>query len=197
MVMKIKYFSSKEIFLYNGEEIIQLTDNDALDKDAQIFGNNVVWESTESHSDSEIFLYNGKEIIQLTDNDVFDESPQISGNNVVWFGGINLDKDRPLHDGEIFLYNGQEIVQLTDNDVPDLFPKINENTIVWRRENLPKNGKVLTSVMLATLDDTDSSSIPHRDRVAYLAGNRNQKLVTSSTIIILGLIFLVWLTRLC
>lgn len=162
----------------------------------QVFGEKVVWNSNNG-AKNKILLYDGSKTIEINSTNVGSISfPLISGNNVVWFGGIDLDKDRLLHDGEIFLYDGQEIVQLTDNDVPDLFPKINENTIVWRRENLPENGKVLTSVMLATLDDTNSSSIPHRDRVAYPAGNRESKFITSSTIIILGLIFLVWLKKL-
>lgn len=76
------------------------------------------------------------------------------------------------------------------------FHEISGNNVVWFGGiNLNKDGKVLTSVMLATLDDTNSSSIPHRDRVAYPAGNRQSKFITSSTIIILGLISLCWLKR--
>ena len=75
------------IFLYNGSETIQLTDNDVADNFPQISGENVVWQGGNEGGDTEIFFYNGSETIQLTDNDVADNFPQISGDNVVWQGG--------------------------------------------------------------------------------------------------------------
>lgn len=167
--------SERGVFLYNGKKTIKLDNNVNL-ASLQIQGHNLVWNTTidffDSKDDSEIFLYNGKETIQLTDNDLNDFSPEISGDNIVWDSGNDFNS-------EIFLYDGKEIIQLTDNNVNDMFPKIDGNRIVWQRIDETK-AEPTTSVMLATLDDTKSSSIPPLDR--------EQELVSSSVIIIFGLI---------
>lgn len=58
-----------EIFLYNGSETIQLTNNDVGDFEPAVSGNNVAW-SRNDGNDAEIIFYNGNETIQLTDNEV-------------------------------------------------------------------------------------------------------------------------------
>lgn len=176
-VVWISGISEQDLFLYNGKETIQINDQNVKSSNPQIYGNNVVWEGVGSNGNSEIFFYNGKETIQLTDNDVYDYSPQISGDNVVWISG----------DGSgILLYNGSETIQLTDNDeFFETSPKIDGNKIVWQRYNLAEH---TTSIMLATIDDTESSSTPPLDR--------EQKFVSSS-MIILGLISICLLKKLC
>ncbi len=115
-----------EIFLYNGSETIQLTDNDVNDFFPKISGDNVVWQS-QIREDAEIFLYDGSETIQLTNNDVGDERPAISGDNVVWSGSDG-------NDSEIFLYDGSETIQLTNNDVRDFIPAISGDNVVWKSD---------------------------------------------------------------
>lgn len=147
----------------------------------QISGEKVVWKGTDAKGNSEIFFYNGEETIQITNNDVTDKSPAISGNNIVWVGEDGWN--------EIFFYNGNETIQLTNNkelsEVSiqlDGNPKVDGNRVVWQRLNL---SNATTSVMLATVDNTKSASSQYSDR--------QLKFVTSSTIIILSLIFLCWL----
>ena len=73
-----------EIFLYNGSETVQLTDNDVGDFLPVTSGNNVVWERDDGN-DREIFLYDGNETVQLTDNDVDDFSSLISEDRITWY----------------------------------------------------------------------------------------------------------------
>jgi beta propeller repeat protein len=112
-----------EIYLYNGNSTIQLTDNNYDDFFPQISGNNVVWYSYDGN-DSEIYLYNGNSTIQLTDNNYDDFYPQISGNNVVWYSYDG-------NDSEIYLYNGNSTIQVTDNNYDDTEAQISGNNVAW------------------------------------------------------------------
>lgn len=180
--------SRRNLYLYDGRKIIQLDDRDrnVIISSIQISdkNKNIVWVASNSidsgifahDRSSEIFLYNGKETIQLTNNDVIDYAPQISGDSVVWVSGGSLNS-------EIFFYNGNKIIQITNNSTGDVLPYIEENKIVWLNED-----ESITSVMLTTIDNTESTSIPSSDR--------NYKIITSSTIIILCLISLCFLKKL-
>ena len=136
-----------EIFLYNGSETIQLTDNDVNDFFPKISGDNVVWQS-QINLDAEIFLYDGSQTIQITDNDVRDFFPAISGDNIVWSGNDGNDR-------EIFLYNGSETIQLTDNDVNDFFPKISGNNVVWQSQ-IDSDGEIFLYDGSETIQLTDN-----------------------------------------
>ena len=137
-----------EIFLYNGSETIQLTDNDVNDFFPKISGDNIVWQS-QINEDSEIFLYDGSEaeIIQITDNAIRDTNPAISGSNVVW-----------SQSGEIVLYNGSETIQLTDNDVRDTSPAISGNNVVWKSE-IDTDGEIFLYDGNETIQLTDNNVV--------------------------------------
>jgi beta propeller repeat protein len=105
-----------EIYLYNGNASLRLTDNDFDDENPQIWGNNIVWQG-----DGEIYFYNGFNIVRLTSNAINDENPQISGNNAVWEGN-----------GEIYFYNGIRTIRLTTNAINDTNPQISGNNVVWQ-----------------------------------------------------------------
>ncbi|MGL5833820.1 MAG: hypothetical protein ACRC1Z_11400 [Waterburya sp.] len=179
------------LFFYNGRKTIQLDDHDryVAGSSVQISGDNVVWinyKNNYSRDDSEIFLYNGKETIQLTNNDVDDFFPQVSGDNVVWQREVLFNREEYLYQSEIFLYNGKETIRLTNNDVNDFLPQIDGNRIVWERASAVEK---TTNIMLATLEDTKSSSTPPLDR--------GQEFVSSSMMIIFGLISCYLLKKLC
>jgi hypothetical protein len=121
-----------EIFLYDGTNTIQLTDNSYEDHSAQINDNGyVVWcgMAGEEYGFGEIFLYDGTGITRLTNNSHFDEHPQINNNGyVVWQGGYGFDSP----DNEIFLYDGTNTIQLTDNSYEDHSALINDSGyVVW------------------------------------------------------------------
>jgi hypothetical protein len=60
-------------------QINQLSNNNLVNRDPRISGNNVVWRANDGNDD-EIFFYNGETTIQLTDDDLFATAITISGN---------------------------------------------------------------------------------------------------------------------
>ena len=184
-VLWVGGISEPDLFLYDGKKTIQLSDIGVKALSPQLDGEHVVWKGIDAEGDSEIFFYNGKKTIQLTDNDTNDGSPQISGDNTIWQSGDGFTS-------EILLHNGSKTIQLTKNNelsevspTVDINPIIEGNRIVLERANMIDS---TTKIMLLTLDSTESSSISTSDR--------NYKIITSSTIIILGLVSLCWFRKL-
>jgi hypothetical protein len=119
----------QEIFLFDGEEVLQLTDDDAQQYFPRISGGRVVWQVTglDGGDDAEIHLFDGEASAPLTDNDFPDTFPQVSATHVVWVakpGG----SDAPA---EIFAYDGAEIHRVTENDYEDAIPSISGSRFVW------------------------------------------------------------------
>ncbi len=112
-----------EIYLWNGAEITQLTDNDVLDEDPDIDGSKVVWAQWDG-SDREIMLWDGVTITQVTDNTIEDFEPVISGSNVAWYAYDGSDH-------EIYFWDGATTTQVTDNATQDRGPAIFGSTVVW------------------------------------------------------------------
>ncbi|MEL7009878.1 MAG: hypothetical protein AAGM29_14890, partial [Cyanobacteria bacterium J06588_4] len=163
--------SERNLFLYNGRESIKLDNKgkDVYGSSLKISGNNIVWKADDSDGDKEIFFHGGEGTIQLTNNNVIDYAPQISGHNTVWVNGGNPSS-------EIFFSNGTEVLQITNNNTNDVLPYIDGNNIVWLNKD-----ELITSVMLATFNDTKSSSTPQSDRPTQI--------MNTSAILVLGLIF--------
>ena len=117
-----------EIFLYDGTNTTQITDNSYDDIFPKI--NNigyVVWQGRKDGLTYEIFLYDGTTTTQITDNSYSDQYPQINNNNyVVWQG---------LYESHywIFLYDGTTTTQISNNAVSYAAPQINDNNyVVWQ-----------------------------------------------------------------
>ena len=119
--------NTREIFLYDGTTVTQLTDNSYDDKGPQVSGSKVVWQGKPDGSDYEIFLFDGTTVTQLTDNAYDDRYPHVSGSNLVWQGQIGSGPNTR----EIFLYDGATVTQLTDNSYHDAFPRIWGSNVVW------------------------------------------------------------------
>jgi len=114
-----------EIFLYEGDSIRQITDNEYYEGDPKISDSLITWVHFDGY-DAEICIYDGHSVRQLTNNDSDDYSPQVSGSRIVWCGhGDNSN--------EIFLYNhdANSITQLTDNDYRDYYPVIGGEAAAW------------------------------------------------------------------
>lgn len=123
---------NQEIFLYDGSEVKQLTNNSENEFSPSINDNGyVVWHgySALEGGNSRIFLYDGSAVTPLTDGSMSCWFPQINNNNeVVWYG-----KDDSDYDNEIFLYDGSDVIQLTDNSHVDERPRINDiGYVVWQ-----------------------------------------------------------------
>lgn len=106
-----------EIFFYDGTTVIQLTDNDRIDRFAQINDSGTVaWYGLG------VWLYDGASTIQIAaDGGV---GVQLNNNGeAVWEGGDGSDT-------EIFLYDGSGVTQITDNVFDDHDPQINDSGLV-------------------------------------------------------------------
>jgi beta propeller repeat protein len=142
-----------EIYMFDGNTVIQLTDNETNDYQPTLSGRNVVWEGSDGN-DSEIFFYNGTTVSQLSNNTFYDNDYQISGNNVVWIGNDG-------NDDEIFFYNGTTTTQLTNNTTDDYGPRISGNNVVWAGsdgnddEIFFYNGTTTTQLTSNTTNDFD------------------------------------------
>jgi hypothetical protein len=74
-----------EIYFYDGNDVMRLTDNNSDDICPQIDGPTVVWQGWDPNGgDWEIFYFDGNSVQQLTDNDQNDTCPQLSYALIVW-----------------------------------------------------------------------------------------------------------------
>jgi hypothetical protein len=96
----------EEIFLYDGSQVRQLTNNERPDGMPLIHNGQVVWVSFDGYDD-EIMFFDGSRILQLSDNEHQDLFPSLNAGQVAWQG-------RDAFDSQIFLYNGVRIRNLTN-----------------------------------------------------------------------------------
>jgi cysteine-rich repeat protein len=117
----------EEVFLFDGDAVVQLTDNDSDDDQPQVYGDHVVWRGR-SGADTEIFHFDGTDVAPLTDDALNDRSPQVSmgadGVTIAW------TKDDG-NDDELWMFDGCESTRLTDNAKEDLAPSLDGNVVAW------------------------------------------------------------------
>lgn len=104
---------------------------------------------------------------------------QISGEKVVW---LRAERNK----SKILIYEGKKTYEIVSPNVyGKSYPKISNNNVVWQRYNLVDN---TTSIVLATLNDTESSST--------LLSDRPTQIISTSAIAIFGLVFVYLLKKL-
>ncbi len=166
-----------EIFLFDGINIRQITDNDIPDEVLQISENNIIWRRNFGvdnpvpdtiENTSEIIFYNGTNETQLTNNNVAELNVQISGKNVVWQQGEG-------NEAEIFAFNGSRVIQLTNNNIPDENPEISEDNVVWQRTINGESDIATTEIFTTSLAYTTET-----ENESYLYRFRNTKLNTGT-----------------
>lgn len=112
-----------EIFLYDGSQVVQLSNNDYNDQYPEIYAGQVAWLSYDGH-DYEIFLYGDGKVLQLTNDDFSCWKPQIGSGGVVWQGYNG-------NNHEIFYYDGTQVSQMTHTLRRQQNPQIDNGQIVW------------------------------------------------------------------
>lgn len=120
--------TGSEIYLYDGNTVIQLTNNSYDDFYPKINNRGqVAWNGFKSAA-PEIFFYDGIKIIQITNNETDDFYPQINDRGqIVWEG---YDNQGP--DGEIYFYNGSSTIRITNDDKHDFEAQINnDGQLAW------------------------------------------------------------------
>jgi hypothetical protein len=124
-----------EIFLYRGSmgAVTQLTNNAVDDRDPEIFGSNVVWQS-DTGTNAEIYLYNGTTGVttQLSNNSVEDRNAKISDGYVVWQRQISASH----HDIRYYrLSDGLSGTVDPSATFDDTDPAISGSKVVFRRDD--------------------------------------------------------------
>ncbi len=96
-----------EIYLYDGQEQQQLTDNDVEDFYPSISGNTVVWSNWDGY-----YLYDGDgtQHLPIQISGFLDSQPQISGNSIVFRNNDNNGKV------QIYVYDGSTTYQITNDN---------------------------------------------------------------------------------
>lgn len=109
-----------------------ITNNTHEDRNPQVSGSLIVWESqipddASEPDDFEIMARFGDELRQITDNQGDDINVRVSGTTIVWQSWDGAD-------WEIWTYNADSdmILQLTDNTGDDINPSIDGNTVAWQ-----------------------------------------------------------------
>jgi beta propeller repeat protein len=120
--------SGSEVFFFDGNNNIRVTNNNVTDGNAQYdeSSNKIVYQSL-IKGIWHIFLYDvgTNTTIQLSHDGTNNVSPQISDGQVVWQSWI---------DGhwEVYFYDGIFSQRLTFNDTPDVEPQVSGGIVVWR-----------------------------------------------------------------
>ncbi len=80
-----------EIFLWNGLEIIQITNNDFDDKNPSLYDGQIAWDGElgENWTSTEIFFWDGANVFQLTSNSISDSNPSLYNGDIAWRSGFS------------------------------------------------------------------------------------------------------------
>ncbi len=123
-----------EIFYFDGNTIIQLTENSVPDRNPEISELGIVWERGNGTT-QEIIFWNGSESA-LTSNAVFDGESSISSQRVSWQQGSGAAL-------EIWSYDGvNPPINISNNAVVDVQSYADAGQVIWVTDSVP-NRKVL------------------------------------------------------
>lgn len=123
-----------EIFYFDGNTIIQLTENTVPDRNPEISELGIVWERGNGTT-QEIIFWNGSET-PLTANAVFDGESSISNNRVSWQQGSGNGL-------EIWSWDGvNPPANISNNAVVDVQSYADAGQVIWVTDSVP-NRKVL------------------------------------------------------
>ncbi|BAQ63006.1 cell surface protein [Geminocystis sp. NIES-3708] len=110
----------KEIYFYDGNKIVQLSDNNFDDKITgfPIYSdtNDLIWtaEVSDHHGTySAIYLYDGEKTIQITEN-IYGSIAEVSVNQnyIIWIANTYTESGR---ESNIYKYDQEKITKVTDN----------------------------------------------------------------------------------
>lgn len=132
--------TGSEIFVFDGNSIIQITDNLFDDKEPRINASgNIVWIG-KIDSDYEVFLRTGETTKQITNNIRNEITPKINANGyLAWTGYQGPELPENL---EIFLYDGISIQNISNRSgYSDMLPKLNAGgQVAWTGQVLKSDG---------------------------------------------------------
>ncbi|MGL1900730.1 MAG: RICIN domain-containing protein [Fibrobacterales bacterium] len=116
------YGERQELFITDGIEATQITENTLMDRFAGVENGRYAY-----HVPNEpgVHIYNGTET-----NNVAPEA-SLGWEGLSFSNGQVVFSMWDGNDSEVYFYNGSELVQITDNDIRDNNPSIHNGHIVW------------------------------------------------------------------
>ncbi|MEO1163480.1 MAG: hypothetical protein AAFV98_06855 [Chloroflexota bacterium] len=141
-----------EIYVWDGNHVIQLTDNNYADEMPRLAGNRIVWQATTADDIRHIMFWDGStgETVVL---DSFDISmvgntpqrtvvgyPHVSETVVVW---NRIGEDGNMNVRNLFMWDGETVTQITDNDAVNVVRDISNEQFVWSASNLADGRRFL------------------------------------------------------
>ena len=121
----------REVFLFTGTTVLQLTNNDYDDEEPALRGSHVVWTGYPDAADEgEIFHYDGTTTERVTDDDLHDFGPRVSlgadGVTIAWV------KDEGAN--EVWMFDGCESTRVSvDDTTDDGDVELDGNQVAWVR----------------------------------------------------------------
>ena len=117
-----------EIYLWDGQSIIQITNNDTDDYEPQIHNEQISWTGKISESDSiDVFFWDGSNIQNISNMPEPNEDSHLQDGRVVFYG---FDKGEP-YKADIFIWDGTESRNLLPVVGYDYEPEIGDSLIAW------------------------------------------------------------------
>ena len=174
-----------EIFVYNGNNTVQLTDDNLNQSRPLIDGNNIFWIVDNRYQDFylhsyDLFLYDGTQIRQLSQIEGFISDLKIQGNYVAWSQNEGISQAQG-----IFLYNiAQGQVSRIAASTSASGIKISGNNITWSafdgndEEIYVYNIPSQTTVQLTDNNFSDSYPQVEGNRLVWLRDGRFLNLAT-------------------
>jgi hypothetical protein len=110
-----------QVLLYDGSQIIQLSDSDGFHHSCDIDAGQVMW-----WGDEGIFVYPGNNGLPIpgTEADYQKNNPQLGSGQVAWERWDGTDT-------EIMVWDGASVTQLTDNSYNEILGGIDAGQVTW------------------------------------------------------------------
>ena len=161
--------NKKEIYYYNGKDILQITDNILSKSRPKLHKGIITWEA-----DNDIYYWDGM-VHQLTDDDNSDSEPCVYNGKIVWISH-QVGPDSPLeYRNDIFLWNGVSITQITDTNTLKYDLSYHNGGVVWSEndgtdyEIFYWNGAGITQITDNDFDDRNPQI--HDNMVVWWGGD--------------------------
>ncbi|MGL1902557.1 MAG: RICIN domain-containing protein [Fibrobacterales bacterium] len=153
--------NDNEIMLFNGTELIQITDNDREDVMPRIHNGEIVWKSYDTDQFIEhLYYYKADGTTQLISDDVDYGFPAIENGVIAWTAPGAGDES------DIFVYQNNTIQNISQTTVKEQDPQINNGIIAWKSRyyELIVSKSHIEHFEIMLYEGTEAVSITGQDR---------------------------------
>jgi len=121
----IAWMGSNEIYYWNGNAIIKITDDDDGNNGHPSLYNGSIAYMGYDGNDYEIYYWDGNTTINVSNNNSNDGIPSLHNGAIAWQG----------HDHQIYYWDGSVVTQVTQDNTDKSHPSLYNGTIAWAVNN--------------------------------------------------------------